>query len=334
MKKSILLTGLLIVTLCTILRAQTNKKPAVKSSTQKPAVKTSSASRQEAINKAREDSILAVYALAKQLAQQMVREDSIKKAKEAAVLLQQKEMDKKAAKIPEKSRTAPRAATTNQKKTANARATGGFWIGAKGGVNFSKWTRETDYDSEESLTALTGPSAGFVVKIPFNNFLGLEVEPGFSQRGVVNTSVLYSDLSDWERNELKLICNYLEMPVLLQFTPRLGPLEGILALGPELRYQIGSLKTKYTTKYYSDYELEFEESGETDLPTEGYIKKFDYGAVGVAGIAFPFSKLKIFVDGRYHYGLGNLDSGVGYSDHKVNNRGISFNAGILYRIGN
>ncbi|MCF0072280.1 outer membrane beta-barrel protein [Dyadobacter sp. CY261] len=105
---------------------------------------------------------------------------------------------------------------------------------------------------------------------------------------------------------------------------RIGKFEGIVSLGPELRYRVGKMKLKYTSKITYDGVVTKDESGVVKMDGGFGQRAFDYGLAGGAGIAYPTKSFKIFAEARYHLGLRRL-----VDDLKMYNRGTSFHVGVL-----
>src|SRR5690606_1928152 len=115
-----------------------------------------------------------------------------------------------------------------------------------------------DYDTR------VGANVALLFNKALNSRLSIQVEPGFSQRGAqyetagespLNGSILKSE----ETGKFRL--NFIELPVLLQWKPRIGKLTGIVSVGPELRYRVGHAKLKYTSKITYDGVVSKDESG-------------------------------------------------------------------------
>lgn len=197
-------------------------------------------------------------------------------------------------------------------------------VGVRAGVNVSNFRPNVfGYDSK------TGLNVALLLNMPINRYLGLQVEPGFSQRGA-KLDLDGQFLADgvWQRNQIfgKISTGYLELPLLLQYKPRLGKFEGIVSFGPELRFQVGAQTLKATTRYYKDGVLTEDTYSEYDLDfnqRNGY-RAFDFGLTGGAGIAYPLQFGKIFTEARYHLGLRKLSS-----NSELHNRGMSVHVGIL-----
>lgn len=203
-----------------------------------------------------------------------------------------------------------------------------YSVGIRGGVNFANFIPGNIYHYD----ARPGANVALLFNKPLNSFLSIQVEPGFSQRGAKYK--LSFEVPDFgfilnSKETGKFRSNFIELPILLQWKSRIGKLEGIVSLGPELRYRIGDMKLKYTSRTLYDGVTTKDESGEVSLDGGFGYRKFDYGLTGGAGIAYPTKSLKIFGEARYHFGLRPL-----VDELKMYNRGLSFHLGVLFPMGN
>ena len=215
-------------------------------------------------------------------------------------------------------------------------------VGLKSGVNLSNFS----FDEESYDSGFSGDSPGFKTRTGFNfavlfNYaltptMSIQVEPGFSQRGArideTDETVLSGQRYRIE-GKGKVIANYIEMPVLFQYKPQFGKLEGILSFGPELRYLTSPLKFKSTVKTYLNGELVSEEKDNQSLSGNDGIRKFDIGLVAGVGAAYPIGSVKIFGEARYHFGINNLVGHFDGNESKLYNRGASINVGVLLPVG-
>jgi hypothetical protein len=205
-------------------------------------------------------------------------------------------------------------------------------VGLRGGVNFAN----LDMRGPEVLPfkPKISPSFAVLFNIPVGNAMSIQIEPGFSQRGgriTQSESGVVNGVSFKVEAETSLSINYIEMPILYQYRPKLGKLEGIVSLGPEWRVMTGGMKLEQSSKQTVNGEVVEEASEEATLNGDDAFKRFDYGLAGGVGIAFPIGNIRLFGEGRYHFGLKNLnDPNV---DPKAYNRGASVHIGVLFAVG-
>jgi len=204
-------------------------------------------------------------------------------------------------------------------------------VGLRGGVNFSNLSMEDV--SSSSFKPKTRLNFGLLFNYSLSSSTSIQIETGFSQRGAKisdDASVMTNNQNFRYVAKGESLLNYIEVPILFQYKPKLGKLEGILSLGPELRLLTSPLKVKLKSKLFINDELVEERTEETSLSGDNNFKEFDFGMVGGAGIAYPVRTLKIFAEGRYHFGLNNLRKD---DDLKIHNRGASVHVGILVPVG-
>jgi len=207
-------------------------------------------------------------------------------------------------------------------------------LGVRGGANFATFAVSGD-DQDFPFKPKAGLNFALLFNLPISGSTSIQIEPGFSQRGarisekseqLINSQQVKIDING------KLLVNYIEMPILFQYRPQLGKLQGLLSIGPEVRLMTGNIRAKSRSKVYVDGELVSDTSEDESYGSSDDTNKFDFGLVGGAGVAYPLGTIKVFAEGRYHFGLRNLASDSG-DDSKVHNRGASAHIGILVPIG-
>jgi hypothetical protein len=202
-----------------------------------------------------------------------------------------------------------------------------YSVGIRAGVNFANFKPGAIFDYD----AKAGANVALLLNRPLNPFLSIQVEPGFSQRGAQYEMSGEGPLDGHilkTKETGKFQLNFIELPILLQWKPRLGKFEGIVSLGPELRYRVGNAKLKYTSKFIYDGVVTKDESGVVN--NEGFGRRaFDFGLAGGAGITYPLKSFKVFGEARYHLGLRPLVNNL-----KMYNRGVSVHVGVLVPIRN
>lgn len=207
-------------------------------------------------------------------------------------------------------------------------------VGLRGGVNFANLSLKEV--SESTFKTYTRPSFAVLFNYALNPGMSIQVEPSFSQRGTKisdEASIINNNQNLRVVSKGDISANYIEMPILFQYKPMLGKLEGILSVGPEIRLLTTSVKTKLNTKVFINGQLVEDRLEEVSSSGDNSFRNFDFGIVGGAGIAYPVGLVKIFAEGRYHFGLNNLAGKRQDSDLKIHNRGASAHLGVLLPIG-
>ncbi|WP_439558172.1 porin family protein [Dyadobacter sp.] len=207
-------------------------------------------------------------------------------------------------------------------------------VGLRAGSNFANFVVQDD----QNYPFKPKPGLNFAIlfNFPVGPATSIQLEPGFSQRGT-RVRMKSEDLINGQQLKVDikgtLSVNYIELPILFQYRPKLGKLEGLFSIGPEVRLLAGNLKAKSTSKAYVDGELIASESQDETYSFGEDSRKFDFGAVGGAGLAYPIGALRIFAEGRYHLGLRNLATSDDGDDAKLYNRGASAHIGVLFQVG-
>jgi hypothetical protein len=167
-------------------------------------------------------------------------------------------------------------------------------LGAKGGVTFSNLSFDPDEPDAESLTAFSG---GAEVQIPLGGTgLALQPELLFTRKG--------TELSE-EGGTAKLKLDYIEIPVLVRFNIPAQSVMPFLYGGPVVSFE-------------SACKFEGSEGGvsveiDCDSPElEANTESTDFGILFGGGLAFPAGPGDIFVEGRYSFGLVDIDADEGF----------------------
>ncbi len=220
-------------------------------------------------------------------------------------------------------------------------------IGLRTGVNFAKFnidSNDPDYD-DFLVKNKVGVNLALLVNFALGETpLSIQIEPGYSQRGMINKedNTHTSNGTTYRSvDKFTLSANYFELPVLLKFSPKIGPVEAMVSVGPELRFLYSPMKYTVASQSYEDGVLtdNSTESGNMEWEENQDPGKTDIGLVGGLGVAVPLGKLKLFAEGRYHYGaafINKTSTDLGSSVtiyEKFSNRGLSVSVGILYRLG-
>jgi hypothetical protein len=159
-------------------------------------------------------------------------------------------------------------------------------VGIKGGFALSKFSAASTEPIPFIFGNLDYPVGGI--------FFGLGLGPL-----AIQPEILYvrfgAEYEVDESNGLKWQMDYIQAPVLLKLSViPVGPVRPFICVGGYGAYLIKA-KGVMTVDGVS--------TG-TDI-SEGY-QKYDYGAVGGAGLTFKLPGLAISIEGRYNYGLKNI----------------------------
>lgn len=200
----------------------------------------------------------------------------------------------------------------------NAQFTAGF----KGGVNLANQTFEGAETDTLNTRGITGAVAGVVLEYSFGDRFALQSELNFLQKGSEIVSELIDGSIDFSRTSTEKF-GYFEIPLLAKAKFGKENLHLFALVGPSLGLALNGEKTE-TTRLNG---TTLKETEIVDFEKEG-IKRLEISAVAGLGVALGSESLKLFVDGRYLFGLTELenkDDGV-----SIKNRGINLTAGLLF----
>lgn len=166
-------------------------------------------------------------------------------------------------------------------------------IGAKGGISFS--TISFDPEPDEDTKSVTGFIGGAEVQIPLGaSGLVLQPELLYTSKGVQfeegNASV-----------EIKP--SYVEIPVLLRFNIPAQSIMPFVYGGGVVSFEASCSVEGTDGSVTVDADCE-----DFDVETEST----DFGVLFGGGVAFAAGPGDIFIEGRYNFGLANIDAAEGF----------------------
>lgn len=170
-------------------------------------------------------------------------------------------------------------------------------VGVKGGVDLSN----VQFTPSVKQSFILGGNAGVTFRYIEENHFGLIAELNFEQRG-------------WKENfedypfEYSRTLNYIQIPFLAHiYFGRRGRF--FFNAGPEIGFLIGeSTKANFdylNVKSVSGFPVDLRTMAQYELSASG---KVDYGISAGLGGEFNVNKRNsIYLEGRFYYGLGNVD---------------------------
>lgn len=193
------------------------------------------------------------------------------------------------------------AQDTNSGMSGSSGNANGIAFGVKAGVNFAKLTG----DNIEDADGRTGFHIGGVVEIPVSEKFSVQPELVYSQQG------LQFKEGDFE-SKLKL--DYLNVPVMAKFYVADG---FAIEAGPQFGFNM-SAKNEFSDGDNSE-----------DVDIKDNVSGFDL-SVG-AGVSYKLPN-GLFFQGRYMFGLSNVDKGddeEGFDDNLTNSV-LSLSVGFMF----
>jgi len=203
-----------------------------------------------------------------------------------------------------------------------------YYLGVIGGWNSADLTVKDPQGEKQEVKGRNVFGVGGVLGIGINQFVSVELQPMYLQKG--GTVVQNAPSPD-----IELKSTYFEIPLFLKvaafregFQPYVlgGATFGFL-LTSDLEAEIGGFKFKADAK--------------------GITKSFEFGLGFGAGIRFPVGSANLFLEGRYIFGMGNLNEGgtieFKYDDivaeeefdkeNEFSNKGLQVMAGVTFPLG-
>ncbi len=203
-----------------------------------------------------------------------------------------------------------------------------FSVGPKLGIHIATWGGpdiDDYYYGDNNLEYRTGLLAGAAFEFGFNDLLALQPELLFMQKGAKN-SADYSYPGYEISAEAGIIFNYIEVPVSLKFKFGFGGGNGLyLSTGPSFGFLMsGKTILKSTVNGETEKETDSIDFDDNEL------NRIDLGLTIGTGVFFNAGLGVVFLDGRYVYGLADIDGED--SDFSIFNRGFSIGVGYLFTI--
>ncbi len=202
-----------------------------------------------------------------------------------------------------------------------------FYAGMIGGVNFADLSMKDEYGHGEETSRSTLFGIGGVFGLGLNQQFYIELEPMYLQKG----GVLNQRGAD---PDIEFETSFIEVPLFLKvfFSDEVRP---FLMGGPT----VGILLTSEASGNIEGMKF----TGDLKDVTRG----IDIGFMVGAGMNFPLGKINGFIDGRYEFGLTDLNKGgtvkykvggltqVGEINEQAESRtrGLQFMAGITVPLG-
>ncbi len=222
--------------------------------------------------------------------------------------------------------------------TANATANQ-WWIGVRGGVNFSSATMQESYSvfsftqsptegyDEKKYNAFTLPGMqfGFSVSYEFLEGLSANVLPSYaSYRFSYDNSFRWYNTSNPDINvstfyTVETRLQYINLPLTFKYQLAKGKFKPYVQAGGYYSFLTDALK-KVDTKSIDKASGADSEINETKLSVgiNNRTKKANYGLVGGVGFTYNLGNARVGLEVNYHYGFQNLDNGeFKYSDNQL-----------------
>ncbi len=184
----------------------------------------------------------------------------------------------------------------------------GQTLGFRGGLSVPTLGGD-DAGENNTRTAL---SFGGFFNVPVSNVLGVQVGVGVAQKGATR-----------EGDRVELAMDYLEIPLLLMFSPpTTGNMGFNFFIGPALGF-----RTSCTRTSPAGVTVSVDDCDDVDIS----LKSVDWGAMVGAGLDIGLTgNVSLVFGGFYNLGLTKIDDG-GSVDRK--NRALSILAGLSFSVG-
>ncbi|GHT01188.1 hypothetical protein AGMMS49525_01250 [Bacteroidia bacterium] len=194
-----------------------------------------------------------------------------------------------------------------------------FSVGVVGGYVHNSLTTSTGYRAFTEYGAGESFTLGIVGRYTFNNWLAVQAEPSLIQKNF-----------SWGRTEGSLTPeihenrtnNYLQLPVMAHFSFGGQQLKGFLNLGGFAGYQVSANREGVAANLYS-YDEPFEFDSTRD-------NRLECGLLAGIGLEYDTKGFTFFAEGRYEYGISDLQKKYMIQQIPRYNNTYVMQAGVMY----
>lgn len=214
-----------------------------------------------------------------------------------------------------------------------------WWIGVRGGVNFSSATVQESYsvfsytkdytigENEKKYNAFTLPGLqfGFSAGFEFIKGLSVNVLPSYSSyKFSYDNSFRWYDTDDPEKlvttsYNFETRLQYISVPLTFKYELTSGRFKPYIQVGGYYNFLTDAIKKVKNTSIDqasgSDSEINVTE---LSVGIDDRTKSGDYGVLGGIGFTYNIGNARIGLEVNYRYGLENLDNGgMKYIDNQL-----------------
>ena len=198
--------------------------------------------------------------------------------------------------------------------------------GFKAGLNIAKVGGD-DVHSSDDVDNKYGFNISIFSERSINPNVSFQWEIQYSAKG---WNVFYEDFdsNSEQRNESSMSLNYIEVPLVFKFYPKLNPqfmlyfnMGGVLGFNVSAKYEYDYYY------YYDDGSTVFEDSdsGSEDISDE--VEPFEFGLLFGAGFKIPTQTGNLLIDFKYNFGMTNIPD---ESNYEISNRVFLLSLGFQF----
>lgn len=201
------------------------------------------------------------------------------------------------------------------------------YLGLSMGASINHLHTSTGYRENTFYENGTGFTISVPIRYEFNNWIALQAEPGYIAKNYSLTHNYMYENSLYNIYNNDWINRYIQLPVMAHFSVGGKKLRAFLNAGGFIGYQAGS-KIK-GSNYLNDRLYAYNEKFEFDSHRDN---RLECGLLAGLGARYDKKQWSAFVEGRFCYGLSDLQKD--YMLHKVPryNNTYVIQAGILFNL--
>ncbi|MDR0365003.1 MAG: PorT family protein [Bacteroidales bacterium] len=199
-----------------------------------------------------------------------------------------------------------------------------LYIGVAPGITINKLYSSTGYRKDTNYKNESGFSFAIPLRYEFFHWLAVQADPGLISKNYKIVHNAYLDGNTYNIYNNAFINKYLQLPVMAHLSIGGQKLRIFLNAGGFIGYQVGArLEGVNIIIAYYRYDEKYEFDSRKD-------NRFEYGILGGLGVKYNTKSWTLFAEGRFHYGLSDLQKD--YMLHQIPRYNNTFliQAGILF----
>ncbi len=205
-------------------------------------------------------------------------------------------------------------------------------IGVQGGVTFNKLETSSSFAYDRQYDNRTSFTVGIPVRYEFTDWFALQAEVNYLQKnyGMHRTYV-------YEKNRYNYTNDFIDIPVLARFSFGGEKLRGYTLVGGYIGGWVSSRVRGVQQYYFASYDapdniLEINDIMQFDSRRDN---RFDAGLIAGLGLQWQVCELiEIFAEGRYYYGLTDMQKDYMQKQVPRYNSTLAVQIGVMFTISN
>lgn len=200
-------------------------------------------------------------------------------------------------------------------------------IGAMAGYTRNELSTSSGYFYDRNYKSYGGFTVGVPVRYEFKDWFALQADLSYMQKNYhITRSDMYSEIYS------KTFNGFVELPVYAKFSFGGRKLRGFLNLGAYSGVWVSRREKGGNYSVSEKKVIEYDESVPFDSRRDN---RFDGGLLIGIGLQYGITdRIEVFAEGRYYYGLTDLQRNYMDGQMPQYNNTLVFQVGCMFKIGN